>query len=190
MDKSVLAIRALSLVASLVLPLPSPCAQRARAEEYREKARFLAAFPKFVEWPEDAFPSPQAPFFICVLGGYSFGTSLVEQTQGVLIRGRRVEVRWERNEQALRSCHVLFVSRSESKRYAKIFNAIRGASVLTVGETPDFMASGGAIDFLIEEDRLQFEVNTGAANDAQLRISSRMLALAHQVVTRVEAAKR
>jgi len=190
MDKSVLAIGALSLVSSLVLALPSPSAQQSRAEEYREKARFLAVFPKFVEWPEDAFPSPQAPFFICVLGGYSFGTSLAEQTQGVLIRGRRVEVRWERNELALRSCHILFVSRSESKRYVKIFKAIRGASVLTVGETPNFMAGGGAINFLIEEDRLQFEVNMDAANGAHLRISSSMLALAHQVVTKMEAAKR
>src|SRR5579859_6294159 len=62
MDKSVLAIGALSLVSSLVLALPSPSAQQSRAEEYREKARFLAVFPKFVEWPEDAFPSPQALF--------------------------------------------------------------------------------------------------------------------------------
>jgi hypothetical protein len=100
-----------------------------------------------------------------------------------------VEIRWVRNEQELRTCHILFVSRSEGKRYAKIFKAILGASVLTVGETPDFMASGGAIDFLIEEDRLQFAVNIGAANNAHLRISSSMLALAHHVVTKMEAAK-
>jgi hypothetical protein len=51
------------------------------------------------------------------------------------------------------------------------------------------MASGGAIDFLIEEDRLQFAVNIGAANNAHLRIRSNMLALAHHVVTKLEAVR-
>jgi hypothetical protein len=97
--------------------------------------------------------------------------------------------RWARKEQDLRACHILFVSRSEGKRYESIFKSIQGANVLTVGETPDFLASGGAIDFLIAEDRLQFEVNIGAASDAHLRISSNMLALARHVITRAEAAK-
>ncbi|HXJ07780.1 MAG TPA: YfiR family protein [Candidatus Acidoferrum sp.] len=189
MDKLALTINAFILVAVLVLPLPSRCAQPTNANEYREKAAFLAAFPNFVEWPADAFPSAQAPVYICVFGDFSFGTSLAELTRGVLIHGRRVEIRWVRQEQALRTCHILFVSRSEGKRYAKIFKVIQGANVLTVGETSDFMASGGAIDFLIEEDRLQFEVNIRAANDAHLRISSNMLALAHHIVTKMEAAR-
>ena len=188
MNKLVRATSALILVATLLLPLPSPCAQQTSVSEYREKANFLTGFPKFVEWPAGAFPSAEAPLLICIFGNFSFGTSLAELTRGALIRRRQVEIRWVRNEQALRTCHILFVSRSEGKRYAKIFKAILGASVLTVGETPDFMASGGAIDFLIEEDR-QFAVNIGAANNAHLRISSSMLALAHHVVTKMEAAK-
>jgi hypothetical protein len=93
------------------------------------------------------------------------------------------------SEQALRSCHVLFVSRSERKRCGKLFNAIRGAGVLSVGETPEFMASGGAIDFLIEEEIVKFEVNMVAASDAHLRISSNMLARAHHVVAKMEAVR-
>jgi hypothetical protein len=189
MNKLVRAISAVSLAAALAAPMSSSCAQQTTVSEYREKANFLVVFPKFVEWPAEAFPSAQAPLLICVFGNFSFGTSLAELTRGALIRGRQVEIRWVRNEQALRTCHILFVSRSEGKRYGKIFKAILGASVLTVGETPDFMASGGAIDFLIEEDRLQFAVNIGAANNAHLRISSSMLALAHHVVAKTEAAK-
>lgn len=189
MNKFVRAISALSLVAALLAPMPTSCAQQTTVSEYRDKANFLVVFPKFVEWPTEAFPSAQAPLLICVFGNFSFGTSLAELTRGAFIRGRQMEIRWVRNEEALRSCHILFVSRSEGKRYTRIFKAIRGVSVLTVGETPDFMASGGAIDFLIEEDRLQFAVNISAANKAHLRISSNMLALAHHVVTKVEAAR-
>jgi len=179
---------ALALIAGVLPLLPVSSAQDGNGE-YRAKAGLLAAFPNFIEWPTDAFPSEQAPIFICVFGDFSFGTSLAEMTRGMFIRSRRVQVRWARKKQDLRACHILFVSRSEDKRYATIFKAIRGASVLTVGETPDFLASGGAIDFLFEGDKLQFEVNIGAANEARLRISSNMLVLARHVLVKAEAAK-
>jgi hypothetical protein len=174
---------------ALALHWPLSFAREEKLNEYESKASFLAAFPKFVDWPADAFSAEQSPVVLCVFGDFSFGTSLAAATRGTSIRGRSVEVRWARKQQDLRLCHILFVSRSEGKRYATIFKSIQGANVLTVGETPDFLASGGAIDFLMEGDKLQFEVNMGAAADAHLRISSNMLALARHVIARTEAAK-
>jgi hypothetical protein len=179
----------LALLAALVLPPGLSSAQENRLDEYSAKATFLAAFPNFIEWPAEAFSSLQMPLLLCVFGDFSFGTSLAEKTRGASIHGRRIEVRWVHKEQDLRACHILFVSRSEASRYGKILKTVEGASVLTVGETSNFLASGGAIDFLFEEDRLQFEVSVGAATDAHLRISSNMLALARHVITRSEAAK-
>ena len=177
------------MIAAIAPALPFFGAPEDHADEYRAKATFLAAFPNFVEWPSEAFPSQQAPLLLCVFGDFSFGTSLAERTRGTLIRGRRVEVRCARKEQDLRTCQILFVSRSEAKRYERVFKAVEGASVLTVGETPDFLGNGGAIDFLVEEDRLQFEINVRAATDAHLRISANMLALARHVITRTESTK-
>ncbi len=183
-----LVLSAILLVGSL--PPSSFClAQGTVDSEYRSKANFLAAFPNFIEWPAEAFPSERAPLVLCVFGNFSFGTALAELTRGASIRGRKVEVRWQHKEQELRSCQILFVSRSEEKRYGQILKTIQGASVLTVGETPNFLANGGVIEFVVEETKLQFEVNLGAAQDARLRISSNMLALARHVVTRIEAAK-
>jgi hypothetical protein len=167
--------------------LPAPLA-RAQTDEYREKANFLTAFPKFIDWPTTAFQSDNAPLVLCVFGEFKFGTSLAEITRGVLIRGRRTEIRWPRKEEELRSCHILFVTRSEAQHYAKILKTLQGASILTVGETPDFLESGGAITFSFQDDRLQFAVNLVAAEAAHLRISSTVLALARHVL-RVEAEK-
>ena len=168
---------------------PSSLAQRADTEEYRAKANFLSAFPNFIEWPADTFSSSQKPFLLCVYGTFSFGTSLAEMTRGNLIRGRKIEVTWVRKEPELRACQILFVSRSEDKHYERIFKAIQGANVLTVGETPGFLTSGGAINFLFEGNRLQFEVNLEAAREAKLQISSNMLVLARHVVTKAEVTK-
>jgi hypothetical protein len=157
--------------------------------EYRMKASFLSNFPNFVEWPPNAYPSPQAPFLICVLGDFSFGTSLVESTRTMNPHGRRVEVRWAHKEQELHACQVLFISRANARSYAKALDAVRRDSVLTVGETPDFLEAGGAVTFSFDQELLQFEINLNAVDVARLKISSRLLSLAKRVVNKAAGSK-
>jgi hypothetical protein len=172
----------------LLMPLQLQ-GQGSTTVEYRAKANFLSNFPNFVEWPADAFSSAQAPFMICVFGDFSFGTSLAQDTRGNTVHGRSVEIRWARKEQELRSCQILFVSHADSKRYVKVLEAVRGANILTVGETPDFLEAGGAVTFFFQQDALQFEVNLAAAEGAHLKMSSRLLALARRVVNKAAEAK-
>lgn len=178
---------ALLLANALVLPC-SLYAQSAGTSEYVAKAKFLAAFPNFVEWPPEAFPSEASALSICVFGDFSFGPSLAEVTRGMVVHGHKLEVRWIRKEQDLRTCQVLFVSASESSHFRNIAKAIQGASVLTVGETSDFLASGGVINFVTENSRLTFEVNMEAAEDAHLSIRATMLSLARRVISKSQVA--
>ena len=182
------AIAARTLLAFLVFSLALP-AQSSTSAEYLAKANFLATFPSFIDWPDSAFPSPQASILLCVRGDFAFGTSLAVLTRGLSVHGRSLEVRWIRKDEELRSCHIVFVSHSEAKRYTKLLQTLDGASTLTVGETSDFLDAGGAVAFSVKGETLQFEVNLPHANRAHLRISSHMLALARRVVTGVEAAK-
>jgi len=182
------AVQGLGIVL-LLMAGHSVTAQSSVALEYRNKASFLATFPSFIDWPGNAFPAAEAPFLVCVLGDFQFGTYLAEVTRSTAAHGRRVEVRWVHKDQELRNCHILFVSRSESKRYAKVLQVVQGADVLTFGETPDFLSAGGALSFSFLNEALQFEVNLVAANDAHLRVSSRLLALARRVVNNPESSK-
>jgi YfiR/HmsC-like len=163
--------------------------QTSTTSEYRMKATFLSNFANFVEWPANAYSSPQAPLLICVFGDYLFGTSLSTSTQSMTPHGRRMEVRWAHKEQELHGCQILFISRADAKRYTKVLEAVRGDSVLTVGETPDFLEAGGAITFSFREEVLQFEINLGAVDGARLKMSSRLLSLARRVVNKAGEAK-
>jgi len=183
------ALAARTLLAFLVFSLALP-AQSSTSTEYLAKANFLATFPSCIEWPDSAFPSPQASILLCVRGDFAFGTSLAVLTRGTSVHGRSLEVRWIRRDEDLHSCHIVFVSHSESKRYGKLLQSLDGASILTVGETSDFLAAGGAVAFSVKGETLQFEISLPRANRAHLRISSHMLALALRVVASVEAAKR
>jgi hypothetical protein len=63
------AVVALSLLLASQ-PLP---AQNPSTLEYQTKANYLANFPSFVAWPQEALPSETAPFVICVFADFPFG---------------------------------------------------------------------------------------------------------------------
>jgi hypothetical protein len=65
-----------------------------------------------------------------------------------------------------------------SSNRSAYLNAARGASVLTIGETQNFLAEGGIIRFVMDGARVRFEINPEAAARENLRISSRLLRLA------------
>ena len=178
----------LVLLASLV-SAAGIAAQSTAPVEYQLKANFLAQFPNFTEWPDGAFSSPHTNFLICVYGDFSFGTALAEATRSETFHNRKMEVRWVRKAAELRACQIVFVSRSEAHRYGKVLADVAGEEILTVGETCDFLALGGAVCMSFENEGLQFEVNLAALSGARLKMSSRLLTLARRVLHSPEAAK-
>jgi hypothetical protein len=52
---------------------------------------------------------------------------------------------------------------------------------LTVGESAGFLPLGGMINFVLEQDRVRFEVNLAAAEQHHLKLSSKLLAVARVV---------
>jgi hypothetical protein len=151
--------------------------------EYLVKAAFVFNFAKFVEWPPQEFRTSTDPMVICVAGQNPFGNALEEAVSGKLVEGRTFLVRQVSGEQPATGCHILFVSSSERKRLHAILGGIKTAGVLTVGETDNFAAEGGIINFKIESGRVCLQVNVEAAELARLRISSQLLKLA-QIVKR------
>ncbi|MBZ5568650.1 MAG: YfiR family protein [Acidobacteriia bacterium] len=173
---------ALGLVAFLTLPgAPFMRAQASPTVEYRLKAAFLYNFPKFVEWPSDAFKSDKAPILICVFRDDPFGNALDEILQGKTINSREVLARRINELPDLRSCQLVFVSEREDKYLSEILNSLRGTSALVVGESDGFAERGGAIQFFLEDNKLRFAVNVDAVRKARLSISSKLLALARIV---------
>ena len=163
-------------------------AQSDQPSEYEVKAAFLFNFTKFVEWPENAFTNPRAPIVIGVIGDDPFGESLVHIVEGQQAQGRSIEVVKYRHGDELRRCHVLFISASERQRTEQILASLHQASVLTVSDMDGFAEAGGAIQFVIQENRVRFVVNLDVATQNKLRVSAKLLALA-RVINRSEAVK-
>lgn len=161
--------------------------------EYQIKAAFLFNFFKFVDWPEEKTTNSNEPFTIGVIGTNPFGKSL-EPIEEKEVKSRKVVIKHlgnlkeqegsERKDtiKALRKCHLLFISSSEKENLVTIIEALKGASVLTVGETAGFLESGGIINFLMEDKKVRFEINNFDAKQAGLTIRSKLLRLARRVI--------
>jgi hypothetical protein len=145
--------------------------------EYQVKAAFLYNFVKFVEWPPGAV-EPREPMMLCVLGKNPFGDALATAIEGKSVNGQRIATRRVADLAAVQSCHVLFVSSSESGRVPEILRAVRPWNVLTVSEIARFLERGGMINFVMDGQRVRFHINAKAAADADLKISSKLLQLA------------
>jgi hypothetical protein len=85
---------------------------------------------------------------------------------------------------------VVFISQSEEGRARKILPALAKAGVLTVSDMPGFLDHGGMIQFTFSGNRIRFEVNLDAAQEAQLTLSSELLKVASAVRRRRQAEAR
>ena len=95
-------------------------AKAAAPTEYQLKAVFLFNFAQFVDWPQESFPEAQTPLVIGVLGEDPFGTYLDEIVRGETVNDHHLVVQRYRRVDEITTCHILFISRSESKRLEPI----------------------------------------------------------------------
>ena len=75
-------------------------------------------------------------------------------------------------------CQILFVPTTDDDKEAKIIQKVKGKHVLTIGESENFDSSGGCLRFFTQDNKIRFEINTGSADQEQLKISSKLLKLA------------
>lgn len=146
--------------------------------EYRIKAVFLYNFAQFVDWPAKAFPDPQSPLVIGVLGDDPFGSFLEETVRGENINGRLLAVQRFHHAGDIRNCQVLFISRSETNRLDQDLSTLRGRNILTVSDIDDFCARGGMIQLATEKGKVRLHIKLDAVRSANLNISSKLLRVA------------
>jgi len=156
----------------------SPALTADRNSEYQVKAAFLVNFARFVEWPPQSFGGPNDPLVFGVYGNGLFSAALDQAVSGKMIDGRRAVIRRTSELGALRTCQVVFLPASEMNHLREVSNSLGELSVLLVGETEGFAENGGVINFILENERVRFEISPSAAARVHLKISSKLLQLA------------
>lgn len=185
---------ALALLGSLITRLFSAAtaAQADSSLEYQVKAGYLINFARFVEWPTSALPQKDSPFVIGVLDRNDAGPAM-KAIVGVLggrpVNGREVKVVAVPPETKATHVHILFVTRSAQKNPEELHSLIAKAPVLLVGETDQFAERGGTIGFTRDGENIRLNLNLDRANQAGLKVSSKLASVARLVNPTAAAAK-
>jgi hypothetical protein len=161
-----------------LLAFPGITARAQRGEDDRVKALFLYNLAKFVEWPTSV---SRETISIGIVGSDFLGPALNQTVNGKTINGRGIVVKRISDVRSAKDCHMLIISGVGEKRLRGALDAVRGASVLTVGDSDAFSTLGGIIQFKTTGAKVHFVVNLDAAERAHLKISSKLLGLSEIV---------
>jgi hypothetical protein len=165
----------------LLVLLPRP-AQAQVSKEYQLKAVCLWRLAQFVDWPTNAFERPDSPVVIGVLGENPFGDALKVAVRDETAHGRRLVVRHYQRIDEIRSCHIVFMAKSESRRISETIGQLAGRSILTVSDISGFVGSyGGMVALVTEQNRIRLRVNPDAAAAEHLVLDAKLLRIAEVV---------
>jgi hypothetical protein len=148
------------------------------AGEYEVKAAFLLNFARLVEWPEGAFSDARSPLTVGLLSAGASSVQIQKFLDGKSVGSRKVQARQIASANEAGDFHLIFVGASSGAGAGEVAGATGGGPVLLVGESDGFAASGGAINFFNDGNKIRFEINPRAAEAAGLRVSSRLLRVA------------
>ena len=163
----------------------------ARAQVLSEaavKAGFVFNFIQFTQWPNanananaSAKEGERAPLLVCATEVNPLDGQLA-LLNGRPVGARQIEVRTQVPASDWRTCQVGFLSGSDTARVEVAIRGLGTAPVLTLSDVPGFVQVNGMIGLRLEDNRMRFDVNLGAAQRAGLQLNSQMVNLAGKVL--------
>ena len=150
--------------------------------EYAIKAGYLYHFSTYVKWPPTVFPIAGKPFVIGVYGTNPFGDTLTRIALRKKVDGQAIEIRQVKSVREAMDCQILFIPKTVSlQEQSSLLKASIDKPVLVVGETDDFVARGGNIQFFVEDNRVRFAFGEESHTRDGLNVSSKLLTMAKMI---------
>jgi hypothetical protein len=168
-------MRTVCMLMAVLVGVISPLRVSAQIDEGLVKAAALLKVALFVDWPASSLIDR---FVIGVAADEDFTRKVMAAARGRKLQNHEVHVRRVAGSDEACACHMLFVGVEEDVRSAALLRWARSKAVLTVGETTAFLREGGIVRVFRDDDRLRLQINNRNAEDAGLKISSRLLQLA------------
>ena len=175
--------KAISFITSIAIGcavlLFSSSARTASAEvqdEYALKAAFILNFLRFSEIPQ----TKPGELILCVYQdaeAFEF-TKVLENKR---IGERMLRVQLVKLDDEIPRCTAIYIPQQTEGTRARILKTLKGHSILTIGEEPEFVMSGGMIAFTRAVDRIRFTISSTNANMVNINFRANLLALATKI---------
>ena len=162
------------LCIALVVPPPASADPSEDGEDELKSATVLS-FLRYSTWPD--LPGTKEPLTVGVLGRASFGRVLAAGLSGKTVNGRSVRLVHLASGDDPHCCQLIYFATSRKEEIYPWLQVAGTLPVLTLGETDKFLSYGGAVNLLLVDGHMGFEVNLQALKRSGVDISSRLLRL-------------
>ena len=139
----------------------------------RLKAAFIFNIIGYVRWPESA----QDNITVGILGEDPVAEPLREISEKRKVKGKRMEVKVFPEARGIGPCNILFVSSPHVTALDSLREHLESSHVLLIGDTDGLAGNGVAVNFVVEKERLRFQVSLQALKRASLVVGAKMLNL-------------
>lgn len=138
---------------------------------------FIYNFSRLIEWPANY---RSGPFVIGVLGAVEITTELELYTKGKKVGTQDINIIRYKTAKDITTCHILFVPFEKTKQMPEILGTLNGKSTLIITEKNGALEDGSAINFIIIEDKLKFEIKPENATKLGIKFSSKLQEMSMQ----------
>jgi len=175
---------ALFLVILTLVCTSAHCLARIKIDEGREN-ELIAAYVynltkvDYVKWPLHAFNPGDNFIKIGIIGNDKLSATMTGVFQGKKSNGKDLIVMSLDAADEIPDCHILFIDRTRANKFDEIIKSVGAQPVLTVSNTRQIVASGGAVALLRTDQHIDIEINVKAAQKSNLQISARLLRISN-----------
>lgn len=143
------------------------------AQDYKFHRVYFYNFTKYIQWPETY---SGGDFVIAIAGQSGIRESLDEMAESKAagnMKFRIIEVNEQQDKLPL--MNIIYIPPGDEKHFQYWKDRLKGTSTLLVTEQEGMGYKGSMINFVMDNNRLKFEINKKAAEAAGLKIASELV---------------
>jgi hypothetical protein len=158
----------LFIMLALVANLPRISAQ---SSVPAAQSVFMYNFTRLIEWPAEY---KSGDFIIGVIGSSEVFNELKNYTNSKMVGSQSIKIVKFNSVDEIVKCQILFIGYGKTKDIPAIVTKLNGNSTLLVSENRSAVEKGAAINFVVVEDKLKFELKSSNASKLGLKIHSNL----------------
>lgn len=155
---------------------------QAQQADYKYHTVFMYNFTKYIKWPEAAIGDN---FVIGVLGSSDITEQLEKMAKSKNVNGRTIVIKTFNTPEEVNACQMLFIPESKSAQLAVLRSHLKEEPTLIISEKAGLARQGSMINFIINNDRWNFEFNQASADLHKLKVSGELTKFAHKIYTEI-----
>jgi len=166
-------MKRVGLIKGIVVLIMALSTSLAFAQNYQLHTVYIYSFIRYVQWP-----SSQGDFVIGVVGESPVIEHLKKMAAAKKAGTRDIVIKEFASSASVTGTDILFIAESSSGNFDEVKSKVSSTNTLLITESEGLGMKGSAINFVIRNGKLAFELNRNSVDEAGLKVSTELTRLA------------